>query len=307
MKTLFVLGGGIGNIIQATPAIQAVASEGHQIDLMLHCNSSADYQIYKLPCVNNIFDKQRPPNKSYDVQLNGPFTPGARYQTKKVFKTRIYYAQHIEEAKVYYDLAVQMGVKTPMPDAKIAVGNWPKHNKDPDTIAMYPGSKHNWAMKRWDKYDQLALKFKKVVVLGTDKDIKSHADPTWIKKPWKWPKHVEFMTGGLQEIAYAILTCKAFIGNDGGLAHVAAATGIPTFVLFGPSSDVKNKPYSKNAHVVAIDLPCRPCQFQKGPDGKQIFGDNKANCPFGMKCMKEMTVDHVFNKVKRTLGDQNDA
>lgn len=303
MKVLYVLGGGIGNIVQATPAIQATAAEGHKVDLMIHCNSSGDHQIYNLPCVGRIFSPQRPPKEQYDVQLNGPFTPGTRHKARKFKKTRIYYAQHLEEAQVYYDLAEQIGIKTPMPNAKVAVGNWPGKKQDPETIAIYSGSKHNWAMKRWDKYDQLSLRFEKVVIVGTEKDIHSHGDPTWIEKPWKWPKNVKFLTGTLQEVAYAISTCKAFIGNDGGLAHVAAGTGIPTFILFGPSCDIKNKPYASNAHVIAIDLPCRPCQFEKGPDGLQIFGENKASCPYNMKCMRDMSVDYVFDKMQEKMKE----
>lgn len=302
-SVLCVFSGGIGNIVQATPALQSILQEGHVVDLSLFCNSSKEMGMFQLPNVRDIYVNQIPSaNKQYDYQLVGPFSPGKKANAKRVITTRIHYAQHLEEAKVYYDLAEQIGVKTPMPDAKVVVGNWPKKKQDPDTIAIYSGSKHNWAMKRWDKYDQLALRFKKVIVVGTEKDIHSHGDPTWIKKPWKWPKHVEFVTGSLQEVAYAISTCKAFIGNDGGLAHVAAGTGVPTFVLFGPSCDIKNKPYASNAHVVAIDLPCRPCQFEKGPDGLQIFGENKAGCPYNMKCMREMSVDYVVNKVNEVIG-----
>lgn len=303
MNLLFVLGGGIGNIVQATPAIQAAKFDGHRIDLKLHCNSSADMDVFNIPSVRRVYTKQIPEEK-YDAQLNGPFTPGTRYKAKHYYKTRINYAQHIEEAKVYFDLVEQIGVKSEMPDAKINVGNWPAVSVDPETVAIYPGSKHNWAMKRWDKFDQLCLKFDKVTVVGSELDIHSHGNPAWITKPWKWPRHVEFFTGPLQKVAYLISKCKMFIGNDGGLGHIAAATNVPTFILFGPSSDIKNKPYTQNSHIVAIDLPCRPCQFQKDLNGRPIFGDNKADCPHHMKCMREMSVDFVIDKVNSIMGVQ---
>src|SRR5690606_23778854 len=113
--------------------------------------------------------------------------------------------------------------------------------------------------------------------------INSHGDPAWFSRPWKWPDHVEFYSASLQEAAYTISKCKLFIGNDGGLTHVAAATGVPTYVIFGPSSDRKNKPYCPNAHVIALNLECRPCQFRKGT---QYFAHRKASCPFDMKCMR---------------------
>ena len=298
MEILFVLGGGIGNIVQATPAIKAIAAEGHHIDLKLHCNSSNDIkEIFRIPSVRRVLLAQNPPQK-YHSQLNGPFTPGKQYNAKKHITSDVSYAQHIPEAEVYYDMAKQLGVTTPMENAEINIGKKGPSPKSPDTVAIYCGSKHNWAMKRWDKFDKLAEHFEDVLVVGTDKDIFSHGNPAWIKRSWTWPENTEFFIGSLREAAHVISKCKMFVGNDGGLAHIAAATGVPTFVLFGPSSDIKNKPYATNAHVIAIDLPCRPCQFQKHKK-EEIFGPNKADCPFHMKCMKEMSVDFVIHNIER--------
>lgn len=293
-KVLMILGGGIGNIVQATPTIQAIAREKWIIDLKLECNSSADvFEIFKLPCVRNIVKEAV---EEYDYQLNGPFTKGTRYKVKKTIRPSIHYAQHVPEARCYFSMAIQMGITSNLPDAKIVV---PKSGYDPPkgSVAIYPGSKQNWAMKRWDKYDELAKQFKHVVVVGTKKDIESHGKPTWIETPWNWPKNVEFFHGTLSEQAYTISKCDIFIGNDGGLAHVAAATGTPTFVLFGPSSTIKNKPFTKKSYAIAIDLDCRPCQFVK-IKGKTIFDSGRSNCPNDMKCMRDMSVDFVIKKIK---------
>ena len=298
-KVLIVLGGGIGNIVQATPMIQAIANENWTIDLKLECNSSNDVNdIFNLNCIRKIVKNVE---EKYDYQLNGPFTSGKKYSCKKFITPKIHYAQHIPEAKIYYNLAVQMGIKSKLVDSKINVPD-SGYDPKPETVAIYPGSKHNWAMKRWDKYDELSYYFNNVIVVGTKKDIESHGSPSWIEKKWNWPKNVEFFYGSLSEQAYTISKCKMFIGNDGGLSHVACATGVPTFVLFGPSSDIKNKPYGQNAHVVAIDLPCRPCQFNKGPDGKQIFGSDKGNCYLNMKCMREMSTKYVLNVIKKNIN-----
>ena len=39
----------------------------------------------------------------------------------------------------------------------------------------------------------------------------------------------------LVELAGALAECGAFLGNDSGIAHLAAAVGLPTTALFGPS------------------------------------------------------------------------
>jgi ADP-heptose:LPS heptosyltransferase len=48
----------------------------------------------------------------------------------------------------------------------------------------------------------------------------------------------------LLEIAACLKQCQAFVGNDSGLMHVAAAVGTPTMGLFGPSDDRMYAPYS---------------------------------------------------------------
>lgn len=296
MKILLVLGGGIGNVVQATPIIQIIASTKHVLDLKLFCDTKDVKEIFSLPNVRKVYVLDDPKD-IYDCQLNGIFTPGRKYRAKNYFKTRINYAQNQPESNVYADLLKQIGISfSQLPDAKINIISGPSP-KYPDTVAIYPGSKENWAMKRWDKFDELANKFNHVTVIGTPKDISSHGNPAWISKPWNWPKHVEFFSGSLSQAAHFISKCKIFIGNDGGLSHVAAATGIPTFVLFGPSSDIKNKPFAKNARVIALSLPCRPCQFKVGPGGKQIFNSNKSDCPYNMKCMRDMTSEYVCSLI----------
>lgn len=51
--------------------------------------------------------------------------------------------------------------------------------------------------------------------------------------------------------AYAVLRrCALFVGNDSGLMHIAAASGIPTLGLFGPSKERLYAPWGGNTAVV---------------------------------------------------------
>lgn len=50
-----------------------------------------------------------------------------------------------------------------------------------------------------------------------------------------------------------------FIGNDSGLSHLAAITGLPVTVVFGPSDPVRWKPLGPAVAVVRSDLDCNPC------------------------------------------------
>jgi ADP-heptose:LPS heptosyltransferase len=51
--------------------------------------------------------------------------------------------------------------------------------------------------------------------------------------------------------AYACLKrARLFIGNDSGAMHLAAAAGVPTLGLFGPSDERQYGPYGPQAHAV---------------------------------------------------------
>lgn len=295
-KILMVLGGGIGNLVQATPAIRAILNHGHTVDLCLQCNSSSDVvDIMKLEGVRNVFLGM--PTDLYDIQLNGLFTFPFNRAKKTIF-SRINYAQHTPEVEVYFDLLKQIGIDVKVGNTEISKNLKGPSPKFSQTISIYPGSKPDWAMKRWDKFDLLASKFEHVAIVGTKADFESHGNPAWITKSWNWPKNTEFITAKLKEVAHYISKCKAFIGNDGGLSHVAAATGVPTFIIFGPSSDEKNRPYHTNAHVISHNIPCRPCQFRKDKFGKDIFTSGKANCHHNMKCLRDLEVESVLKQME---------
>lgn len=70
------------------------------------------------------------------------------------------------------------------------------------------------------------------------------------------------------------------IGNDTGLMHVAAATGIPVLGLYGPTAPGETPPLSPHGATLSLDLPCAPCRGQ--------------TCPLGHhRCMTELSPQRV--------------
>ncbi|MFM7345484.1 MAG: glycosyltransferase family 9 protein [Tagaea sp.] len=57
-------------------------------------------------------------------------------------------------------------------------------------------------------------------------------------------------TEDLGVVAAAIARATLYVGNDSGLMHVAAASGVPTLGLFGPSEDRHFRPWGPNAAFV---------------------------------------------------------
>ena len=58
------------------------------------------------------------------------------------------------------------------------------------------------------------------------------------------------------EIFLILKKCKLFIGNDSGLMHLAAVSGIPTVGLFGPSDINQYHPWGDK--TLAIRTPETP-------------------------------------------------
>src|SRR4051812_34502682 len=74
----------------------------------------------------------------------------------------------------------------------------------------------------------------------------------------------------LPEVTALAARAQLFIGNDSGIAHIAAAVNTPCVVIFGSSNVAHWRPWTTNRHeVVREELPCQPChgyfcsQFEK--------------------------------------------
>ncbi|MEI8395358.1 MAG: glycosyltransferase family 9 protein [Rhodospirillaceae bacterium] len=62
--------------------------------------------------------------------------------------------------------------------------------------------------------------------------------------------------------------CALFIGNDSGLMHIAAAVGIPTLGLFGPSRPEHYAPWGRHCAVAGTAIPYRDLVWGPGYDPK---------------------------------------
>lgn len=64
----------------------------------------------------------------------------------------------------------------------------------------------------------------------------------------------------LPEVTALAADSQLFVGNDSGIAHIAAAVGTPAVVIFGSSNIAHWRPWnSAPAEVVFEEMPCQPC------------------------------------------------
>jgi heptosyltransferase II len=86
----------------------------------------------------------------------------------------------------------------------------------------------------------------------------------------------------------ALLACTSLVvSNDTGTAHVGAALGVPTAVVFGPTEHVSTRPLSEATTVVRHDVECSPCMLR--------------DCPIDHRCMTRVEIDDVYSAARELL------
>ena len=64
----------------------------------------------------------------------------------------------------------------------------------------------------------------------------------------------------LPEVTALASRARVFVGNDSGMAHIAAAVNAPCVVIFGSSNRNHWRPWtSQPSEIVYEELPCQPC------------------------------------------------
>ena len=64
----------------------------------------------------------------------------------------------------------------------------------------------------------------------------------------------------LPEVTSLAARSRLFVGNDSGIAHIAAAVRTPSVVVFGSSNIAHWRPWNSGpAEVVFEEMPCQPC------------------------------------------------
>lgn len=120
----------------------------------------------------------------------------------------------------------------------------------------------------------------------------------------KIPRVSTVNTSGSLENAAAILhDAHHFVGLDGGLMHLAACLGKPTFTLWGASNPTLYGYEVMDAcrhRVVSLRMPCAPCESWLKPNHSRVH--DARDCP-DFRCIRMLSpatvIDEYFNYFQR--------
>ena len=161
-------------------------------------------------------------------------------------------------------------------------------------VGLCPGSINSRA-KRWpaERYATLADSLietlsAEVVLIGSPDESQVSLD---VSRGMR--NKVIMLTGqtDLAQLVAVLSRVDLLISNDTGPAHIAAALGRPTLVIFGPTNPLTTRPFSDAAEIVRRPPDCAPCMLR--------------DCPIDHRCMTAISPEEVLARANVMLGGES--
>jgi len=292
------LAAGVGNLVLATPLLVALYRMGYRVDLLLHADYPQAAELFGgWSVVRRVHAGRVPAGERYRHML--PAVPPFYWARL----ARSYDGRHgcvprppsalfaRDEQGWYLAFAEALGwPRGERPAYTLPVSPSDAHGVTQATLVLAPGCKTGeMAAKRWPHFPALAQRFTDVVVVGTDDDLHGFGGA-----PFGFPAHVRSLAGRLtlRETASVLAAAGAVVANDSGLGHLAGATGVPTLLLFGPTSERVLGPFPPNVAVLRAGLRCEPCWTAA----------RLRACRARVDCLRSLDVARVEREVRTVMG-----
>ena len=240
------LASGLGNCVFMLPAIKALRSMGHDIDLYVQTDFPTA-ELWKR-CVYAKRIIEPPAALNGNQLLAGEYSPAAwkggifaRFPLRNIYDPVWQSNMRIAESR---------GYRGPKPD----VSDW---CRDLDRtvrwdIGIVPGCKGGyWVRKRWPALKDVAWKFigkgMRVAVFGLPGDDMESVPG----------EHVD--TRRISILPDALAGCRVVIGGDSGVVHLASSLGVPVVMVYTATSEHKADPVGSIKRKIAATVSCHPC------------------------------------------------
>lgn len=299
-----MIGDGIGNIIQQTPLLIAACLWFDQVDLVLPRSDKQCKQLFDhfgLPGLRRILTREETGYRK-EIIYDATFITWLVNIREQLVKTTSRYVSKspleykTTESEAAFRTIQYAGYDGPCPKPR---SGWQdaSHMELAGTplIGISTGSQltRKWTSKRYPGHNYLAAINHILAVRPTAAFVHLGIDTD---TPLPHPRVLDLRSKISLGLSAGVLRrCQAYMGNDTGLTHVAAALGVPTTAIFGPTLVKKNAP-PFNATVVHLGLPCQPCQAKKW---FRVPGQAE---PCKLECLRDLSPQLVANTVLESLN-----
>lgn len=158
-------------------------------------------------------------------------------------------------------------------------------------VALCPGSINSRA-KRWPAERYAALGDLLIAELDAEVLLIGSANEQDVSlavaKQMRRQPAIATGSSSLAEVTAILNLADLLITNDTGPAHIAAALGRPTIVIFGPTNPLTTRPFSANSEIILHPPDCAPCMLR--------------DCPIDHRCMTAISVADVFERARALLA-----
>jgi ADP-heptose:LPS heptosyltransferase len=319
----------IGDIIQATPAMRAVAATNAEIHYL--CIDWVKDLVDMIPFVSKKFVINTSNitsvistiaalrKEKYDLVINFHrdtksyvFSAllGAKHRAGFDWKgqgwflnSRFNFDSCMHESLRYLSIVIGLGYEPRGEETEIKVpaSHGRYEIKGKKKIGLFPGGGKNpgttMTTKRWpiESFTELAGKLQTsgytVHFIGgeLDRDVLANAELRI--------KNAEFIiTKDLKELAGVLSSMDVVVAGDTGPLHMAAALGVKTIGLFGPTSAALVGPRNGKNINIWKKIECAPCY----EPGTVHYGEY-LKCTDN-RCMKEISVGEVADAIEKLFN-----
>lgn len=258
MKILFITSSRIGDAVLSTGLLDHIAHTYPQAKVTIACGPLCTSLFEGYPLLDTIIPLKKEKNHKHWVKL-WKQTIGTKWDiiidlrdsaVSRLLRTkkRFIHSRHIDKGlhKVEQNAAVMGLNPPPAPNLWFTADQQQKASRFiPDNVkALGVGPTANWIGKTWP-YDRFIEVIKTITAkdgILPDAPVAVFAAPGEEDDAYKVlhslpaERQIDVIAKTDPGTAAATLArCAFYIGNDSGLMHCAAATGIPTVGVFGPS------------------------------------------------------------------------
>jgi ADP-heptose:LPS heptosyltransferase len=141
--------------------------------------------------------------------------------------------------------------------ARSFLGNLGLEERD-DVLAIHPGSGSpvkNWSPESFAKVaDRVSGRTKVLLISGPAQDGVEE-----VRRAMKNGRPLVAENLSLLQLAALLRRSTTYLGNDSGITHLAAALGLPTVAIFGPTDPAIWGPRGPEVRILYEKKSCSPC------------------------------------------------